>query len=88
MRDLAVVRGVTEEDVLQRAEHVTPEAVSERARTVFGILVCGTTTILVFGVLAFSKIPVLHAIGLSAASGSFCCLLFAGLMGRGEPRVA
>lgn len=52
----------------------------ERRRTVFGLLVCGTTTILVFGVLAFSKIPVLHAIGLTAACGSLCCLLFAGFL--------
>lgn len=57
---------------------------TERARTVFGLLVCSTTTILVFGVLAFSTIPVLHAIGLTAASGSFCCLLFAGLMAKQE----
>jgi predicted exporter len=52
----------------------------ERARTIFGLLVCGTTTIVVFGVMAASAIPVLHAIGLTAASGSFCCLLFAGLL--------
>jgi len=56
----------------------------ERAQTVFGLLVCSTTTILVFGLLAFSKIPVLHAIGLTAACGSFCCLLFSGLMAQRE----
>ncbi|MBH0185932.1 MAG: hypothetical protein HP477_11115 [Nitrospira sp.] len=56
----------------------------ERAKTVFGLLVCSTTTILVFGLLAFSKIPVLHAIGLTAACGSFCCLLFSGLMAQRE----
>jgi len=48
----------------------------ERARTLFGLLVCSTTTILVFGVLALSRIPVLHAVGMTAAVGSFCCLLF------------
>lgn len=52
----------------------------ERGRTIFGLLVCSTTTIVVFGVLAGSSIPVLHAIGLTAACGSFCCLLFAGLL--------
>ncbi len=57
---------------------------AERARTIFGLLVCATTTILVFGVLACSRIPVLHAIGITAASGSLCCLLLAGLMA--EPR--
>ncbi|MBH0204842.1 MAG: hypothetical protein HP498_03295, partial [Nitrospira sp.] len=46
--------------------------------------VCSTTTILVFGLLAFSKIPVLHAIGLTAACGSLCCLLFSGLMAQRE----
>jgi predicted exporter len=55
---------------------------AERARTVFGLLVCATTTILVFGVLACSRIPVLHAIGITAASGSLCCLFFAGLMAK------
>lgn len=57
---------------------------TERARTNFGLLVCSTTTILVFGVLACSKIPVLHAIGFTAACGSFCCLLFASLLARQE----
>lgn len=61
---------------------------AERSRTNFGLLVCSTTTILVFGVLAFSRIPVLHAIGLTAACGSFCCLLFSGLMARREIHVA
>ena len=60
----------------------------ERRRTVFGLLVCSTTTILVFGVLAFSKIPVLHAIGLTAASGSLCCLLFASFLAGRDSRVA
>ena len=55
---------------------------ADRLRTNFGLLVCSTTTILVFGVLAFSKTPVLHAIGVTAACGSLCCLLFAGMMAR------
>ncbi len=59
----------------------------ERIRTNFGLLVCSTTTILVFGVMAFSKIPVLHAIGMTAACGSLCCLLFAGMMARKEAHV-
>jgi len=60
----------------------------ERRRTVFGLLVCSATTILVFGVLAFSKIPVLHAIGLTAACGSLCCLIFAGLLAEQDSHVA
>lgn len=53
-----------------------------RSRTLYGLLVCSMTTILVFGVLAGSSIPVLHAIGMTAAVGSFCCLLFAGIMAK------
>lgn len=53
---------------------------SERDRTVYGLLVCSTTTILVFGVLACSQLPVLKAIGMTAALGSFTCLLFAALL--------
>jgi predicted exporter len=56
----------------------------ERSRTLYGLLVCSTTTMLVFGVLAGSTIPVLHAIGVTAAVGSFCCLLFAGIMAKKE----
>lgn len=54
----------------------------ERSNTLYGLLVCSMTTILVFGVLASSDIPVLHAIGMTAAVGSFCCLLFAGIMAK------
>ncbi|HEU5201448.1 MAG TPA: hypothetical protein VFT92_01545, partial [Nitrospira sp.] len=60
-----------------------PEAdEKERSKTLYGLLVCSTTTILVFGVLASSTIPVLHAIGMTAAIGSFCSLLFAGIMAK------
>jgi len=44
------------------------------------LVVCSTTTILVFGVLAFSQIPVLRAIGLTTALGSLACLLFAAFL--------
>jgi len=59
-----------------------------RLRTLYGLLVCSTTTILVFGLLATSSIPVLHAIGITAALGSFCCLLFAGMMAKKVPDVS
>ena len=52
----------------------------ERGRTVYGLVVCSTTTILVFGVLTLSQIPVLRAIGMTAALGSLACLLFAALL--------
>ena len=56
----------------------------ERVRTLYGLLVCSATTILVFGVLACSTIPVLHAIGMTGAIGSCCSLLFAGVMAKKE----
>jgi predicted exporter len=59
----------------------------ERSRTLYGLLVCSATTMLVFGLLAGSSIPVLHAIGMTAAIGSFCCLLFSAIMAKKEPHV-
>ena len=53
---------------------------AERGRTVYGLVVCSATTILVFGVLALSQIPVLRAIGLTTALGSLACLVFAALL--------
>ena len=57
--------------------HGTP---AERGRTLYSLVVCSTTTILVFGVLAFSKIPVLRVIGMTAALGSLATLFFAALL--------
>ena len=53
---------------------------AERGRTIYGLVVCSTTTILVFGVLALSQIPVLRAIGMTAALGSLACLVFAAFL--------
>ena len=53
---------------------------AERGRTIYGLVVCSATTILVFGVLALSQIPVLRAIGLTTALGSLACLVFAALL--------
>ena len=55
-------------------------SLAERGRTVYGLVVCSTTTILVFGVLALSQIPVLRAIGLTTALGSLACLVFAAFL--------
>jgi predicted exporter len=45
--------------------------------TVFGLVVCSTTTISAFGVLAHSQIPVLWALGMTTALGS---LAFAAIL--------
>ncbi len=55
------------------------ESKAERIQTIFAVLVCSVTTILVFGLLALSQTPVLHSIGSTAALGAFCCLLFSSL---------
>jgi predicted exporter len=52
----------------------------ERERTLYGLVVCSTTTILVFAVLAVSQITVLRAIGMTTAVGSTVCLLFVALL--------
>ncbi len=49
----------------------------EFGRTIYGVLICSATTLLVFGVLASSDVPVLRAIGLTAALGSVLSLVFA-----------
>ena len=40
------------------------------------ILICAVTTITIFGILAFSPIPVLKAIGITVAMGVPLCILF------------
>lgn len=58
---------------------------TERDRTIYGLLVCSTTTILVFGVLMTSHIPILKAIGTTACLGSLCCMLFGAVMAERAP---
>jgi len=53
-----------------------------RVRTIWAILICSTTTIMVFGLLAFSQTPVLHSIGLTAAIGALCCLIISTLLSQ------
>jgi predicted exporter len=48
------------------------------------LALCSATTILAFGLLAFSAAPVLHAIGLTVAIGATCCLVFSALTARAE----
>ncbi|GMQ91223.1 MAG: MMPL family transporter [Gammaproteobacteria bacterium] len=55
---------------------------SEGHRTTQSLIVCSVTTILVFGVLAFSQTPVLSTIGLTASIGSLLCLLLSAAMVR------
>lgn len=54
----------------------------DRRRTLHGLLVCAISTVSVFGILAWSEIPVLRAIGSTVAIGVSASLLFALLMAR------
>jgi len=54
----------------------------ERARTQLSLLICGGTTLSAFGCLAFSEIPVLHAIGVTVALGSLLSLALAAAFAR------
>lgn len=48
---------------------------SDCSRTLGAMLICSTTTLLVFGLLALSPLPVLHAIGLTVSLGVVFTLL-------------
>lgn len=54
----------------------------ERERTMVSLLFANTTTMLAFGLLAFSKVPVLHAIGTTVAIGAFLSLAFSAILIR------
>jgi predicted exporter len=49
-------------------------------RMLASLLVANLTTVLAFGVLAFSSVPVLSALGTTVAPGAFLALLFAALL--------
>ena len=48
----------------------------DRADTLRSLWTCVVTTVLAFGTLAFSQIPVLRAIGLTVSLGALSCYLF------------
>ncbi len=55
---------------------------TEREQTVHALAVCGISTALVFGLLAFSQTPVLRAIGSTVAIGVILCFLMAAMFAR------
>ena len=61
---------------------------ADRARTVVSLLFAAVTTIIGFGLLAFSKIPVLSAIGSTVGLGAAMALVFSAIMSRQEPHAA
>lgn len=64
-------------------ESNTEELKGDSARTMVSLLVANIATIIGFGMLSFSDVPVLTAIGETVAIGAFLSLLFSAvLMGR------
>ena len=54
----------------------------ERERTIVSLVFANVTTMIGFGLLAFSKVPVLHDIGLTVGMGAFQALVFAAILSR------
>jgi predicted exporter len=60
----------------------------ERERTIVSLLFANITTMTGFGLLAFSKVPVLHAIGSTVGIGAILSLAFSAiLITRGPGRL-
>jgi predicted exporter len=56
----------------------------DRARTIVSLLFAAATTMMGFGLLAFSSVPVLHAIGLTVGMGAVLALVFSAILARRE----
>ncbi len=52
----------------------------DRQSTLYGLFICLLSSVLVFGILALSSIPVLHIIGLTTSVGVFLAFFFSMLM--------
>jgi predicted exporter len=60
------------------------EAGSEQL-TLASLLIANASTVIGFGLLSFSQVPVLVALGTTVAPGAFLALVFAALLARPEP---
>lgn len=60
------------------------DARDQQLRALHAVIVCSLTTLLVFGLLAWSSIPVLRAIGLTVTIGVISNFIFALLIARGD----
>jgi len=59
-----------------------PATEDERGRTAFSVAFCAASTVLAFGLLAWSQVPVLKMIGGTAAIGAALGLVFSALIAR------
>ena len=55
---------------------------ADRERTIVSLLFANLSTMIGFGLLAFSKVPVLHAIGLTVGVGAMLALAFSAILSR------
>jgi predicted exporter len=53
--------------------------------TLASLIIANASTVIGFGLLSFSQVPVLVALGTTVAPGAFLALLFAALLARPEP---
>lgn len=60
----------------------------EAARTMASLVVANATTVIGFGVLATSSVPVLSDVGATVAPGAFLALVFSAMLARPPARVA
>jgi predicted exporter len=56
--------------------------------TLASLIIANASTVIGFGLLSFSQVPVLVALGSTVAPGAFLALLFAALFARPEPSTA
>ncbi|MGH8291192.1 MAG: MMPL family transporter [Steroidobacteraceae bacterium] len=70
----------------RRSAQATPEPGPALQRTLASLLVANCATVVGFGVLALSSVPVLHDLGETVAPGAFLALLYAALLARAPAR--
>ncbi|MGH8253057.1 MAG: MMPL family transporter [Steroidobacteraceae bacterium] len=63
-------------------QHFAPEAAAQRNTMLASVFVANVATVMGFGVLATSTVPVLAALGMTVAPGALAALLFSALMAR------
>lgn len=61
-------------------------SVQDRERTIVSLLFASMSTMIGFGVLSFSEVPVLNALGSTVGMGAFMALVFAAILSRREER--
>jgi predicted exporter len=58
---------------------------ASRERMVASLMLANLCTVIGFGILSFSRFPVLHGIGVTVAIGAFLCLLFGAVLNAPRP---